>query len=208
MSNKVNRHGLAAAALGLVFGFGAFFASTASATFYAGNYTYLGEFDPTVGEAASFNHVNIAPGNFNDWWVFDLDPSGAAALNVVFLPTTLISNFSLTLHEVVSSTCTSVGIACTGVTTGSVLGASVTLPDPADFVTDFDFTALDAGTYAFSITGTVANNSQIPRSLYSGNLTTQPVPEPATLALLGSGLLFFGRFASRRRRKDTETVCA
>ena len=53
MSIKVNHHDLAAGVLGLVFGIGILFVNPVFATPYAGDYTYLGEFDPTAGEASS-----------------------------------------------------------------------------------------------------------------------------------------------------------
>ena len=58
--------------------------------------------------------------------------------------------------------------------------------------------ALTAGTYTLQIKGTVTGSSG---GSYAGVLNVAPVPEPASYAMLLSGLAIFG-FAARKRNKS------
>jgi len=160
--------------------------------------TYLGEHDPNTFDNSTFgNSTTGQNGNFSNTWVFDVNPTGNATLDVIFLPIQSISNFAVNLFSVDSATCGAAGGSCSALDLGGLLATSNTVPNYASVL---DFTSLLAGTYAFTVSGTISGLSAGQPASYVGNVQVAAIPEPETYALFGMGLAAVA-FLSRRKKK-------
>lgn len=168
---------------------------------YQGNpATNLGLHDPTTFDNSTFTNSTAAGQNgaFDNFWVFGLQPAGAATLDAVFLPISNISDFTARLFNVESSTCGGPGSVCSSLTLGSLITEATTSPA---FVSALDFLNLEAGTYAIEISGLVSGLSAGQSASYAGNLQVAAVPEPETYALMLAGFAVVGTIARRRRQQ-------
>ena len=188
---------------------------------YKGDGTYIGIMDPSFvpTEDSTLKHTAIVPGNFTDFWVFDINPTGNVAGTATFLNIgNSFSAFSLALFKDQAPitnlanarySCASqdesftTGVLC-AFGSGSLTPVATVTYDPVTGLgtnsgaAGFQTTQfLTAGRYVVRIAGTVVGGS----GTYSGDLQVNQIPEPGTLAL--AGLAMIGAAVSLRKRKTT-----
>jgi hypothetical protein len=162
---------------------------------------YIGSYVSTVNDSALFDNGLLPIGAFTNTWVFNFSPGGSATINANFIPGSpnpqSISNFNVSLYRATAAGgCTANTTTTPGLCSGFALGTLVASGLNLGNTSSIGFTPLVTGLYAFVVSGTVVSTP----TLYSGQLTTSPVPEPTSLALVGVALCGLG--ATLRKRKS------
>lgn len=176
---------------------------------YLSGPTYVGVYNSTTFDFGSVIHStsNIAnplvAGAFTDTYVFDFTPAGSTSVNAQFIPSGAFSSFAISLAPVTGGSCPalsgalphSAGSLCSGITVGGPLGSATA--GGAVTAANINYIPLVAGLYAFVVSGNFSGQAG---SNYQGQITTTPVPEPGSLALVG--LALFGLAATARKRSS------
>ncbi len=167
----------------------------------ANSNAYIGTYVSTQNDSGLFSNGLLPTGAFTNTWVFNFTPGGSATMNANFIPgfpnTNSINNFNVSLYSATAAGgCTANTVSTPGLCTGLTIGSLVAAGLNSGNSSSIGFTPMVSGLYAIVVTGNVVSTP----TLYSGQLTTSPVPEPTSLALVGVALCGLG--ATLRKRQS------
>ena len=156
----------------------------------AGN--FLGAFNGTNRDVATWQNSDVGPRSFVDFWVFDITPASLGSISADFTLLAAIGNFAADLFLDDGSVCS--GFDCSVVGLGSLIATVDAVASRWEIVEFFL-----PGRYVLRISGA-------PNPLNDGAYTGQmgflaiSVREAGTLGLLGLGLCALGFAVHRHQR--------
>lgn len=165
--------------------------------------TYIGSFDATTRDTATFQHA-MSPGSaFEDFWVFDVNPDAEGSISADFTALASIENFTAALYVDGGSICD--GVACSEVILSELVTESVNTESRFEIL----LKELNAGRYVIQITG--AGNPRGAAYTGQAGFSALEIAEPGTALLMFSGLalvIVFVLFGLRQHRikKDREKL--
>jgi hypothetical protein len=154
--------------------------------------SFLGVFNASRSDKATFQNSEVGPRSFEDFWVFDLNPVALGSVSADFTLLTSIGNFAGELYRDAGSVCA--GFDCSSIALGPLLASATAIASRWEIITFFV-----PGRYVLKVGGD-------PTAFGNGAYTAQmsflaiAIREPGTLGLLGAGLLIVAGLAAWRKR--------
>ena len=155
----------------------------------AGN--FLGAFNGTNRDIATWQNSDVGPSSFVDFWVFDITPASLGSISADFTLLASIGNFAAELFMDDGSVCS--GFDCSSIGLGTLIATVDAVAARWEIVNFFQ-----PGRYVLRITG---EPNPLNHGAYTGQMgfLAVSIREAGTLGLLGLGLLALGAWQVRRR---------
>ena len=156
----------------------------------AGN--FLGAFNGTNRDVATWQNSDVGPTAFVDFWVFDLTPASLGSISADFTLLASIGNFAADLFLDDGSVCS--GSDCSVVGLGPLIASVDAAASRWEIVNFFT-----PGRYVLRITG---EPNPLNHGAYTGQMgfLAISVREAGTLALFGLGLFALGAAVHKHQR--------
>lgn len=176
-----------------------------------GSGTFISQNPPPLGgPVGTIKDMKDDPGGLGGYTYF---PIGAPVTINNWLTLSTLPNLNFQANQLVPQTCSPTATTvCTGSFILTQVGNNVTVSmtvngivyDTNNVLTPATFTDVISGQFNNTTLAAVAAAAQTTSGIFSntwsGSVTTSPIPEPATSALIGGGVLLLG-LALRKRRQ-------
>ena len=156
----------------------------------AGN--FLGAFNGTNRDIATWQNSDVGSTSFVDFWVFDITPASLGSISADFTTLASIGNFAAELFLDDGSVCA--GFDCSSIGLGTLIASVDAVAARWEIVNFFQ-----PGRYVLRISG---DPNPLNHGAYTGQMgfLAIAVREAGTLGLLGLGLFALGAAIHKHRR--------